>query len=269
MLPGVVQAFVEAPIYARASGYIKSWSTDIGTMVKKGQVLAEIDSPEIDGPIAPGAGGLRDGAGERRLGAKYGQTLAGPAGDGFGHPSGGRRKGRADAAAKTALLASARANLERLQALESFKHVVAPFDGVVTARRTDIGALINAGSGGPGQELFRVADRMKLRVYVQVPQSSSAAIAVGLPADLRFAEHPGQSYPAKVVRTADAIDPAARTLMVELEVDNAKGILLPGSYTEVHFHLPAVAGAIASAGQTPCSSAPRDFGRRSSMPRAK
>src|SRR5262249_8241316 len=135
---------------------------------------------------------------------------------------------------------SAGANVARLRDLESFKRVIAPFDGIVTARNTDIGNLINAGSS----ELFRVADTSKLRVYVQVPQAYAATATTGMKAELRFAEHPGQSYVAQIVRTANALDPVSRTLQAELQVDNGAGALFPGSYAEVHFNLSANAGSM-------------------------
>jgi RND family efflux transporter MFP subunit len=135
------------------------------------------------------------------------------------------------------MVASAKANLDHLSQLEGFKQVVAPFDGVITARNTDIGALINAGSNTAGTELFRIADTGKLRVYVQVPQSYSPAITSGLTAELHFTEHPKQTYTATLVRTAQALDPTARTLLSEFEVDNSKNELLPGGYTDVHIKL--------------------------------
>ena len=241
VLPGTVQAFVEAPIYARTSGYIKSWSTDIGTVVKKGQPMAEIDSPEIDDQLRQAEADFAMAQANDTLAqstAKRWQALL--VTDSVTRQEVDERV--ADAAAKHAALAASHANLERLRTLEGFKHVVAPFDGVVTARRTDVGALINAGSGGV--ELFRVADRSKLRVYIQVPQSAAPAVAVGQVAELRFAEQPGKPFPATVVRTADALDPTARTLLTELEVDNAKGTLLSGSYTEVHLNVPVAASTL-------------------------
>jgi RND family efflux transporter MFP subunit len=143
----------------------------------------------------------------------------------------------ASAEAAQATAASAQANVGRLEELESFKRVVAPFDGVVTARNTDIGALINAGQS-TGSQLFRVSDVTRLRVYVQVPEQYAPQTLPGVAAQLRFNEHPGVEYPAKVVRTAQALDPTLRTLQVELQVDNSKGELFPGAYAEVHFKLP-------------------------------
>jgi len=142
-----------------------------------------------------------------------------------------------DAAAKAALVTSAEANVERLTQLVGFERVVAPYDGVVTARKTDVGNLINAGSGS-GPELFRVADTSKLRIYVQVPQSYAALVKPGVTAALQFPEYPGRTFPANFTRSADAINPNARTLLVELEADNASGELFPGGYTDVHFKVP-------------------------------
>jgi RND family efflux transporter MFP subunit len=237
VLPGSVQAYFESPIYARASGYIKAWSTDIGAVVKKGQLLAEIDSPDLDDQLRQAEADLATAEANDALArstAKRWQTLL--ATDSVTRQETDEKV--ADAAAKDALVASSRANVARLRELEGYKRVVAPFDGVVTARRIDIGALINGGSGA-GQELFRVADRSRLRIYVQVPQSYAAAIAVGLKAELHFAERPGRTFEATLVRTADAIEPTARTLLAEFQADNAKGELFTGSYTEVHMKLPA------------------------------
>jgi len=235
VLPGTVQANLEAPIYARTSGYIKSWQTDIGSQVKKGQKLAEIDTPEVDDQWRQAQADLATAEANdaiARSTAKRWQALL--ATDSVSKQETDEKL--ADAAAKDAQVASAKANLSRLLQLQQFKQVVAPFDGVVTARQTDVGNLINAGSGS-GTELFRVADTKSLRIYVQVPQAYSPSMAVGMQAELHFNEHPGHVYPASVVRTAQALDPASRTLLVELKVDNANGELLPGGYTDVQFQL--------------------------------
>ena len=235
VLPGSVQAVNAASIYARTSGFLKAWHTDIGTPVKKGQLLAEIDAPELDQQLGQAQADLATAQANYHLAQSTNARWEGLlATDSVSKQDADEKAG--DAAAKKSIAESAAANVARLRELESFKRVTAPFDGTVVARSTDIGALINAGQG---TELFRVADTRKLRIYVQVPQPYAATTKPGLGANLIFAEHPGTSYPAKIARTANAIDPANRTLQVELEIDNAKGELLPGAYTEVHFKLPA------------------------------
>jgi len=236
VLPGTVQAFYEAPIYARTSGYLKTWYSDIGTRVAHGQVLAEIDTPEVDQELRQAQADLATAQANYELAQSTNQRWQGLLATESVSKQDADQKA-SDEAAKKAALASAEANVARLRDLESFKRVVAPFDGVVTARNTDIGALINAGQNS-GAALFRMADTRKLRIYVQVPQPYAAAAVPGVGAQLTFTERPGKSYPTQVVRTAQALDPASRTLQVELQVDNSKGELFPGSYAEVHFKLP-------------------------------
>jgi RND family efflux transporter MFP subunit len=239
VLPGNVQAYNQASIFARVSGYLKSWQTDIGTKVKQGDVLAEIDAPEVDQQLRQAEADLATAEANYRLAQTTNKRWVNLLkSDSVSKQDADEKAG--DAAAKKALVDSASANVARLQDLEGFKRVIAPFDGVVTARNTDIGNLINAGSS----ELFRVADTSKLRVYVQVPQAYAATTAAGIKAELRFAEHPGQGYGAEIIRTANALDPASRTLQVELQVDNNTGALFPGSYAEVHFKLPGNAGSM-------------------------
>ncbi|MFP6560180.1 efflux RND transporter periplasmic adaptor subunit [Paraburkholderia sp. B3] len=236
VLPGTVQAEYDTPIYARTSGYIKHWYVDIGTRVKAGTVLAEIDAPEVDRQLQQAKADLLTAQANNRLAQSTAkrvyallptQSVSAEQDD----------QAQSDAAAKAAAVASAQANVARLSELVGFERVVAPYDGVVTARETDVGNLINAGSG-TGPELFRVADTSKLRIYVQVPQSYAALIRPGVATMLAFPEYPGRMFPARFTRSADAIEPISRTLLVELETDNAKGELLPGGYTEVHFTLP-------------------------------
>jgi len=233
-LPGSVQAFYEAPIYARTSGYLKVWYTDIGATVKKGQVLAEIEAPEVDQQLRQAQADLGTAQANYDLAHTTNERWKGLlATESVSQQDADQRAG--DAAAKAAAQRSAAANLARLRELESFKHVLAPFDGVVTQRNTDVGALINAGQGGAA--LFRVADTHRLRIYVSVPQFYAAAIQPGLPAQLQFADRPGKHYAASVASSARALDANSRTLQVELQIDNARGELLPGSYAEVHFEL--------------------------------
>jgi RND family efflux transporter MFP subunit len=239
VLPGNVQAFVEAPIYARTSGYLKVWYTDIGDHVAKGQVLAEIDAPEVDQQLRQSQADLDTALANANLAritdVRWKGLLANQA---VSQQDADTRAGQAAASEATA--ASARANVARLHELESFKRVIAPFTGVVTARNTDVGNLINAGQSS-GNALFRVADMEKLRVYVDVPEPYSPHTKPGVLVYLRFTEHPGKKYPATLVRTAKALDPVQRTLRVEIQVDNTNGELFPGSYAEVHFSLPGTA----------------------------
>ena len=236
VLPGNVQALIEAPIYARTSGYLRAWYTDIGAPVKKGQLLAEIDSPEVDQQYRQSQADLATAQANARLAESTNVRWKGLlATQSVSQQDADTRA--ANAAASEATAASAQANVARLRDLESFKRVVAPFDGVVTLRNTDIGALINAGESS-GTALFRVADTHRLRIYVQVPEPYATQTTPGVAADLEFSEHPGKSYPATVVRTAQALNPAVRTLQVELQVDNAQGELFPGAYAKVHIKIP-------------------------------
>jgi RND family efflux transporter MFP subunit len=236
VLPGSVQAFVEAPIFARTSGYLRIWYTDIGDAVKKGQLMAEIDTPEVDQQLRQSEADLATAKANANLArttdVRWKGLLANQA---VSQQDADTRAG--EATASQAQAASAQANVARLHELESFKRIVAPFDGVVTARNTDIGALITAGQTA-GNALFRVADTQKLRIYVDVPEPYAPQTKPGIEVQLRFNEHPGKDYPAQLVRTARALDPILRTLRVELQVDNSRGELFPGAYTEAHFKLP-------------------------------
>ncbi len=235
VLPGNVQAFYEAPIYARTNGYLKSWQTDIGTKVKKGQQLAEIDSPEVDQQLLQAQADLGTAAANYDLARTTNERWKGLlATQSVSQQDADQRAG--DAAAKLAAKQSAAANVNRLRELESFKRVVAPFDGVVTQRNTDVGALIAAGQNS-GSPLFRVADTHRLRIYVSVPQPYAGAIHTGDSAGLEFADRPGKRYTATIANTANALEATSRTLQVELQIDNAKGELLPGSYGQVYFSL--------------------------------
>jgi RND family efflux transporter MFP subunit len=238
-LPGSVQAYYEAPLYARTNGYLRAWHTDIGTPVKKGQLLAEIETPEVDQQLGQAEADLATAQANYQLAkstdARWQQLLTT---ESVSKQDADQRAG--DAAAKKAAVESAAANVARLHEMESFKRVLAPFDGVVTQRNTDIGALINAGQN-PGAPLFRVADIHRLRIYVAVPQAYASGVRPGMSADLIFAEHPGKHYPATVAFTAQALDPGSRTLQVELQVENPVHELFPGAYVEVHFDLAAPA----------------------------
>ncbi|HWT96401.1 MAG TPA: efflux RND transporter periplasmic adaptor subunit [Terriglobales bacterium] len=233
VLPGQVVGLSETPVYARTNGYIRSWSADIGTHVKAGDVLAVIDSPEVDQQLNQAEGDLA----EAKANAKVARSNADRANrlvqtEWVSKEFSENRD--ATASATAAQVVANDANVKRLHELQDFEKVVAPFSGVVTSRSTDVGALINAGSG-QGAELFRIADTSVLRTYVDVPQTYASQVAVGTAAGLEFPDRPGKLYPVKVTRTASAIDPKSRTLKVELDIDNASGELLPGSFTEVHF----------------------------------
>jgi RND family efflux transporter MFP subunit len=242
VLPGTTAAFIEAPIYARTSGYLKAWYTDIGSHVHRGQLLAEIESPEIDRQLAQAEADLATARANQALAASTDARWRGLlATDSVSKQDAEEKAG--DAAAKAAAADSAAANVARLRELTSFKRVLAPFDGVVTARNTDIGALINAGQTA-GAELFRVADTHKLRIYAQVPEAYAPFTKAGLAAELFFSSHPDKPLAAQTVRTANALDPVARTLQVELELDNSGGEIFPGSYAEVHFKLPVNAASL-------------------------
>jgi RND family efflux transporter MFP subunit len=251
VLPGTVQAEYDTPIYARTSGYLKRWYTDIGTPVKAGDLLAEIDSPEVDQQLQQARAqlvqlqaALVQAQANMELARVTDRRQSQLTSEGWTSQQGGDQA-RLRYAASIAAVAVARgdveaqqANVARLEQLVGFERVIAPYDGIVTARETDVGDLINAGSGN-GPELFHVADTRKLRIYVQVPQTYAPRIKPGVAVDLHFPEYPGRAFAARLVRSANALDPRARTLLVELEADNAKGEIFPGVYTDVHFRLPA------------------------------
>ena len=240
VLPGTIQAWYEAPIYARVNGYLKNWYFDYGARVKKGQLLAVIDAPDLDQQFHQARADLAAAAANERLAAltaKRWQALI--KSDSVSRQETDEKVGALEA--RQADVGAAKANVQRLQALENFKRIVVPFDGIVTARETDIGALINAGSGvggGSGPELFRVADVHEMRIYVQVPQQISAGLREGLTAELHLPQYPDRTFQAIVATTARAISTTARTLLVELHADNPDGVLQPGTYAEVRFDLP-------------------------------
>jgi RND family efflux transporter MFP subunit len=234
VLPSSLQAFTESPIYARTSGYLARWYKDIGSQVHKGELLADIETPEIDQELSQ-ARAARDQAEAQlnlaKTSAERWETLRkmdAVAQQETDERSSGYAQGQA-------ALASATANLRRLEQLESFKHIYAPFTGVIIKRNTDIGALINAGNSGSNQELFVLAQINPIRVYVDVPESDAPAVRQGLNASIELAAFPGEHFTGKVMRTADAIDPASRTLRTEIDVPNPAGRLFPGSYAQVHF----------------------------------
>lgn len=233
-LPADVQAYQDAAIHARVSGYLRQWYVDIGAQVKAGQLLAEIDAPEVSDQLRQAR------ADEATAAANY--ALAKTTADRWKdlqttHSVAQQETDQkvADMAAKGALLASARSNTARLAQLASYTQIRAPFDGVITARNVDAGALIDAGSApAQGRELFHISAGSRLRVYVQVPQGVSAAVRPGVKGWLTLPQAPGERYPATVTRTAGAIDTVTRSLRVELDVDSQGGRILPGAYAEVH-----------------------------------
>jgi RND family efflux transporter MFP subunit len=234
-LPGQTQAYVQAPVFAQTSGYLKQWYFDIGAHVKAGDVLAVLDTPQVDQQLNQAKATLKEAQAaldlsrvtyqrdqdllQRRVIAQQDFDTA-----------------ASDLGVKQATVNAAEAAVLSLQALEDFKIVKVPFDGIVTARNTDIGALVNSGSGNP---LFTVAQVKPLRVYINVPEGMASDVAVGANAELRFNEFPGREFSGKVVRTAGAIDPNSRTLLTEVDVPNDSGELFPGAYTQVRL----VAGA--------------------------
>ena len=259
VLPATIQAWYEAPIYARVTGYLKNWYFDYGAHVKKGDVLAEIDAPDLDAQLA---------AAEDKLTAARAVVKVREAEEQFAESTYKRWRDsppgvvsvqeqdskQADFNSARSRLSAAYADVgqdqgeaDRLEALENFKKIVAPFEGVVTARETDIGALINAGSGtggGNGPELFRVADIHQMRIYVQVPQQLSAGIRSGLTADLTLPQYPDKTFKSTIATTSSAINVNARTLLVELHADNPDGLLQPGAYAQVKFNLPGNPGVV-------------------------
>jgi RND family efflux transporter MFP subunit len=230
-LPAEVKAFVEASIYARASGYLKRWLADIGASVTAGQLLAEIDTPELDQDLARARAELaRAEAGlalAKTTAARWTELLKTSS---VSEQETAEKK--ADLALKAAAVEAERANVQRLENLKSFARVTAPFDGIITARKTDIGQLITAAGN---HELFRLAQTRTLRVFVSVPQSLARTVAPGQSAEVTFPELPGRRFQAKVVRTAGAVDTDSRTLLTELSLDNTHGELLSGSYAQVRF----------------------------------
>ena len=239
-LPGRLQAYSRAPIYARVSGYLKSWSADIGTPVKAGQLLAEIETPDLDQQLSQAQADL--------MTARANAALAGTTAARWKillqthsvSPQDADMK-NGDSAAKEAILKASQANLERLQVMEGFKKIVAPFNGIVTARDTDVGALIDAG-GGKGFELFIVSDTHKLRLYVNVPQNFATRVTPGTKAQLTVPGRLGETFAAMVEGSAQSVDPASGSTLVQLSVDNEKGELFPGAFANVRFDVPLTAG---------------------------
>jgi RND family efflux transporter MFP subunit len=241
-LPGRLEAYSQAQLFARVSGYIKEWKVDIGTPVKAGQLLAEIDAPDLDQQIMQAEADVTSAQANATLSKatlERGQSLS---------TSGTVSKQDldqrlADFASKQGLVKSVQANVDRLRVMEKFKSITAPFDGLVTVRATDVGALINAGSGG-GPALFVVSDITKLRAYVNVPQNYAPSIKIGTEAQISVPEYPGLSFPATVKASSQSVDIASGTTRMLLVVDNPSGELMTGAFANVHLELPAPDTAI-------------------------
>lgn len=230
-IPAEIEPWIDAPIYARASGYLKRWTADMGTEVKQGELLAEIETPELDQELERTRHELSEAEAALSIATitakRYGELVKTSS---VSEQENAEKQ--ADLALKSAQVEAARANLRRLQEIKGFARVTAPFSGTVTARKVDVGDLITAGGS---KELFRLAQTNKLRVYAQVPQAMAPSITVGQTAEVLVPEKPNQVFKADVARTAGAISPDSRTMLVELEVDNAKGEILAGSFAQVRF----------------------------------
>jgi RND family efflux transporter MFP subunit len=236
VLPGTLQAYVESPIYARTNGYLRKWYHDIGSRVNKGELLADIDTPEVDQQLGQSRADLNTAKANAQLSditaTRYTDLLKT---DGVSKQEVDNAMG--DQAAKRATVQSSEANVRRLEELESFKHIYAPFSGVLTQRNIDIGTLINAGNGGASQQLFYLAQTDPIRVYVNVPEPYAPSIHAGIGAYLELTQYPGEKFRGKVVRTSNSIDHSTRTLLTEVDVPNPSGQLLPGGYAQVHLEV--------------------------------
>lgn len=241
-LPGRFEAYARAPIYARVSGYLKSWKVDIGAQVKAGQLLGEIETPDLDQQLLQARADLASAQANVELAettAKRWQAMLKT--DSVSRQEVDDKTG--DFASKEAMVKAAQANVDRLLATKSFARIVAPFDGIVTARDTDTGALINAG-GGSGPALFEVSDTRRLRLYVNVPQNYVSSAKPGTKANITVPEHAGKTYMATVESSSQSVDVASGTTLVQLAVDNAAGELLPGGFANVSLHLPTNAAIL-------------------------
>jgi RND family efflux transporter MFP subunit len=236
VLPGTMQAYVESPIYARTSGYLKKWYHDIGSRVRQGELLADIDTPEVDQQLSQARADLNTSQANANLSkitaTRYQELIKT---DGVSKQEVDNAVG--DLEAKLANVKSAEANVRRLEDLESFKHIYAPFSGVITKRNVDTGTLINAGNGGATQQLFSLAQTDPIRAFVSVPEAYAPSIRAGLGAYLELTQYPSQKFQGKVARTAESIDLGTRTLLTEVDVPNHNGALLPGGYAQTHLQV--------------------------------
>jgi RND family efflux transporter MFP subunit len=236
-LPGTIQAFSQSPIYARVDGYVRTWYVDIGAHVTKGQLLAEIDAPEVDQQLNQARAMLQQAKANLALAEvtapRYQELIK--------TNSVSQQEvdqNNQNLAAQQANVQAATAAVGRLEQMQGFEKIAAPFDGIITERKTDFGDLVNAGNGGMGHELFRISKIDVVRIFVTVPEEFSSQVKQGTRASLDVISLPNRRFSASVTRTADAIDQASRTLTVELDVPNPSGDLLPGAYANVHFQLP-------------------------------
>jgi RND family efflux transporter MFP subunit len=244
VLPGAMQAYVESAIYARTNGYLKKWYHDIGSRVRQGELLVDIDTPEVDQQLSQARADLNTTQANANLSkitaVRYQELIKT---DGVSKQEVDNAVG--DLEAKVANVKSAEANVRRLEELESFKHIYAPFSGVITRRSVDTGTLINAGNGGASQQLFFLAQTDPIRVFVSVPEAYAPSIRAGLGAFLELTQYPGQKFQGKVVRTAESIDPGTRTLLTEVDVPNHNGALLPGGYAQAHLQVKVTGARLA------------------------
>jgi len=241
-LPGNTQAFTDTPIYARTSGYIRHWYVDIGARVTQGELLAVVETPELDQQLRQARANLKNAEANQQIAditATRWQNLLKT--DSVSHQEADQAV--SDLHSKEALVDSNRANVDRLEQLQSFERIIAPVNGVITARNTDIGALIQADTTAP-KEIFHLSAIHKLRIYVPVPEIYAASVRTGDKVDVTLDAFPGQRFAGTLVRNANAIDSASRTLNVEVDVDNSSGRLMPGAYAFVHFKVPATNGAV-------------------------
>jgi RND family efflux transporter MFP subunit len=242
-LPGQTMAFSDAPIYARTSGYLKSWTADIGAHVKQGQLLAVIETPELDHQLRQARADLQTAQANMKLASITADRTASL----LKTQSVSTQERDNAASAYTAdqsIVASRQADVDRLEQLQSYENIYAPFDGVITARNTDIGHLINAGAGVAASELFHLTAIKTLRIFVAVPETDSPAMKIGAEPTVTLDEYPGEVFKGMLARTDNTINPTSRTLRVEVDVDNADGRLLPGAYVFVHFALPSRARSV-------------------------
>jgi RND family efflux transporter MFP subunit len=235
-VPGTVQAFSESPIYARTSGYLRAWNADIGAHVQTGQLLAVIDAPEVDQELSHARAVLAQAQANLELAtvtsARYRELIT-------SHSVSQQEvdNNNQNLSSQTANVQAASADVGRLEQMQGFEKIYAPFDGVITARKTEVGDLINAGNSGRGAELFRISNITTMRVYVNVPEVYSEPMAPGVRASMEIASLPSVQFTGTVARTSHAIGMSSRTLLTEVDVPNPRGELFPGAYAQVHFHL--------------------------------
>jgi RND family efflux transporter MFP subunit len=242
VVPGTAQAFQDTPIFARTQGYLKRWTVDIGARVHTGQLLAEIDTPEVDQALGQARSQLVTAQADLRISKITDDRWRDMRGTGAVSDQDVDEKD-ADEQAKQATVAALKSNVGRLADTQSFQKIYAPFDGVITQRNIDVGSLINSGNGGSPMQLFHIADTRTLRVYVDVPEAYAGGVDDGLAAELYFDEFPRRSFEGRVVRSSNALDAASRMLRVEVDIDNSRQELFPGAYAQVHLKIPSTPGA--------------------------